>query len=169
MTIKEEWKDVKGYERMYRISNLGKLESYSRSGGMYEINPRIGADGYYKINLYRDGYNRTFRLHRLVAQTFIPNPDNLPQVRFFSSDRLDCRVSNLHWAETNQRNQCTVDHVINKGRAISQYDLEGNLIATYKSATEACKAIGKPKAKSALGKSIERNGTSYGYVWKWVE
>lgn len=172
-TVTEEvWKDITGYEQLYQVSNLGHLRSYPKPTfhGIHDIRPRVGADGYYKVNLYKDGYNRTFRLHRLVAQEFIKNPLNLHIVRIINGNRLDCSVTNLRWSSASNNNISSASHVINQKKAVRQFDLEGKLINTYESLTQACYALEVPTSrKCGIVKAIKRNSTAYGYVWKWVE
>ena len=87
----EEWRDIKGYEGIYQISNLGRIKSLSKKVYMYnhiakrkiEVTfkekirkQRIGKDGYYLINLNKDNKMITYRVHRLVGENFIENKDN---------------------------------------------------------------------------------------------
>ena len=69
---------------------------------------RVGKDNYYKINLYKDGKSKTFRVHRLVAELFIPNPNNYPIVNHIDGNSLNNHVQNLEW--------CTQRHNINHGK-----------------------------------------------------
>ena len=76
----EEWRDIKGYEGLYQVSNLGRIKSLKSNYGR----PRIKIlklkkrkDGYIEINLHKNGVIKTFRVHQLVARSFIDNPNNL--------------------------------------------------------------------------------------------
>lgn len=105
--MQEIWKDIEGYEGCYQVSNLGRLKSLERTvkgnnGGVYVkkekiLTPTINSSGYYHTILRKDGRNVHVYIHRLVAQTFIPNPDNLQQINHISEDKTNNRVDNLEW------------------------------------------------------------------------
>lgn len=96
--MQEIWKDIMGYEGLYQVSNLGKVRSlshYARSGQgirIYEgkqMKLIIHRDGYYRINLSKDGIKKNFQVHRLVASAFIPNPKKLSQVNHKDENKLN--------------------------------------------------------------------------------
>ena len=91
----EEWKDLKGYEGIYQISNLGRIRN--RFGKIRASHKR--PDGYIQITLCKNKKIETRRIHQLVAQTFIPNPDNLPQINHKDEDKTNNNVNNLEWCE----------------------------------------------------------------------
>lgn len=105
---KEIWKDVKGFEGCYQISNHCKIKSLSRrinsSFGKTRviperyINPSIDSNGYRILQLIRYNKRRTIRLHRLLALHFIPNPENKPEVNHKDGIKLNNSLSNLEWA-----------------------------------------------------------------------
>lgn len=99
----ELWKDVDGYEGEYRVSTLGRVYSYDRLSrqnhfikGKY-ITPNKLRTGYLMVRLYGKRGFKTITLHRLVAQTFIPNPDNLPEVNHKDENKANNCVDNLEW------------------------------------------------------------------------
>lgn len=108
----EIWKDVSGYEGMYQVSTFGRIRtvshsvtSRSRNGTPYLLNvpARIkkatrGSDGYYDISLYKNNQPKYFSVHQLVAQTFLPNPDNKPTVNHIDGDKSNNHLDNLEWA-----------------------------------------------------------------------
>lgn len=87
-------KDIKGYEGIYAITSCGKVWSY-RSKKF--LKPRKDKDGYLRINLKLNGSEKTVCIHRLVAETYIPNPDNLPTVDHIDFDRTNNSINNLRW------------------------------------------------------------------------
>ena len=91
----EIWRDVRGYEGLYQVSNFGRVRSFHNSG-MRILSPSK-VKGYLCINLFKDNKAKNFKVHRLVAQAFLPNPDNLPQVDHINTDKTDNRVENLQW------------------------------------------------------------------------
>lgn len=101
----EVWKDINGYEGFYQVSNLGRIKSLSRKvwTGKYlkNIEEKIKSNAYCKgydcIHLYKNGEYKQFRINRLVAETFIPNPNNLPEVNHKDEDKINNKVDNLEW------------------------------------------------------------------------
>lgn len=82
--MQEIWKDIKGYEGLYQISNLGNIKTTRRQGskgGLLSLYKRD--DGYYEANLVKNGKCKLFLCHRLVAQTFIPNPNNYKYINHY--------------------------------------------------------------------------------------
>ena len=87
-------KDIKGYEGLYAITEDGQVWSYSRKQFK---KPSLTHNGYERVQLHKDGVKRNCRVHRLVAEAYLPNPDNLPEVHHINSIRTDNRVDNLQW------------------------------------------------------------------------
>jgi hypothetical protein len=106
--MKERWKDIQGYENRYKVSNLGNVKSLSRKGKRQEhlLNLAINPKGYYYVCLCVDSKQRTFRVHRLVAEAFIPNPKNLPEVNHKWGNKKDNRACALEWCTT----QFNIEH-----------------------------------------------------------
>lgn len=93
--IIEEWRPVVGYEGLYEISNTGKVINIKTG---HILKQHKDKDGYWVLSLKRDKYKSYFA-HRLVAQAFIPNPDNLPMVNHKNEDKSNCMVDNLEWCD----------------------------------------------------------------------
>lgn len=99
----EEWKDIKGYEGIYQISNKGRVKSLNRidlRGNKVNEKIREGTidnTGYKIISLSKNGKEKKYSIHRLVAQAFLPNPNNLPVVNHKDENKLNNNVENLEW------------------------------------------------------------------------
>ena len=121
----EIWKDIKGYEELYQVSDLGRVRSF-KSGKWQTLKNRLTPRGYYLVTLYKDGKATNKWVHKLVAQAFIPNPDNLPQVNHKDEDKLNNAASNLEW--------CTAKYNINYSSAKPIICVETGVV--YHSLTE---------------------------------
>ncbi len=104
----EIWKDVVGYEGLYVISNFGQVKSLTvpiqnKLGRVFtrlgkNITVRLNSFGYLDTRLYKGGVKKSAFVHRLIAQAFIPNPDNKPVVNHINGINTDNNVNNLEWS-----------------------------------------------------------------------
>jgi hypothetical protein len=117
MEIMEEWRDIEGYEGLYQISNLGSVKSLFRyrvcKNGSFQpikerlLSPRTDKDGYKEVLLCNNCKRKCFKIHRLVAQAFISNPNNYPVINHKDENPSNNIVENLEW--------CTVKYNTNYG------------------------------------------------------
>lgn len=96
----EIWEDIKGYEHLYQISNLGRVKSKAKHAGRSTrperiLKQSIDKDGYFRVSLCQNGKVRFLGVHRLMAEAFIPNPNHLPQVNHKNENKADNNLSNL--------------------------------------------------------------------------
>lgn len=98
----EIWSDIVGYENMYQISNYGRLKSFKPKEKILSLSPN--KNGYIEKQLYKKGKYKSKKIHRLVAEAFIPNPNNLPEVNHKDGDKTNNCVNNLEWVTTKQNN-----------------------------------------------------------------
>lgn len=171
------WKVIEDYPN-YSISDTGiiKRNAYARIdrlGRKTNIKEQtlklyIDKDGYYRTMLIKDGKNHFIPIHRLVAQTFIPNPNNLPVVNHKNEEKKDNRVENLEWC-TIKYNNCYGERLkrvsLASGKKIIGYD--ENISMTFNSAQEAGRTLGVSGSnisECANGKYKQ----AYGFIWRWA-
>ncbi len=107
----ESWKEVKGYDYPYKVSNMGNVYSYRLNRNM---KLQDSTWGYYRVSLVKNGKKQCVCVHKLVAEAFIPNPENKEQVNHKNGDRKDNRVENLEWV-TRSENVLHRYRVLNHG------------------------------------------------------
>ena len=147
--MEEIWKDKKDYEGLYQVSNLGRAKSLDRyvKGKGHSLQLKKGRilkpmkdnNGYLKVRLCNGEKSKTFNLHRLVAETFIPNSNNLPEVNHKNEIKTDNRVENLEWCDRkyNQNYGTRTEKCSKKlSKPVLQYTLEGEFVKEWKSVTE---------------------------------
>lgn len=122
--VAEVYKSISGYEGLYQVSNMGNIKSLDRENNIGKhVTSKIlkqtqTKDGYMRVQLSKSGITKSFRVHRLVAQAFTPNLDNLPQVNHKDENKENNCVDNLEW--------CTAEYNTNYGtrneRAFENFD-----------------------------------------------
>lgn len=177
----EIWKDIKGYEGIYQVSNLGRVKSLGRhevvtgNPRMKErarkeklLTPQPNHKGYLCVVLMRDRKKIFTSVHRLVANAFIPNPNNLPQVNHKDENKTNNRAENLEWCTSyyNLTYGTAIERTHQKQRIqVAQVDTEGNIIRIYNSAKEAYRITGISDGninQVCKGRRIQAGG----YKWK---
>lgn len=176
----EIWKDIKGYEEYYKISNYGRIYSKERFvktcgngrrivGGRI-VNPVKCTNGYLEVQMHIKGKVIIKLLHRAVAEAFLPNPDNLPEVNHKDEDISNNTLQNLEW--------CTSKYNANYGtrnkrfgqkfkKPVLQYDLNGNFIKRWDGVIDASKGVGA-RSECIIRCCKNRQETSAGYKWEYA-
>ena len=167
-----EWKDIKGFEGLYQISNDGIVVSLPRNYkyGIIEnptpLKPDI-ARGYFRVTLHKNGKKYKRQIHRLVAQAFIPNENNYPCINHKDECKTNNCVSNLEWCTHKYNsNYGSRNLLISKGvsKKVKQYSLQNEFIKEWSSITSA--AEGTNIAISQISVCIHgKQKTAGGYIW----
>ena len=168
----EEWREINLkkifseeilIDKKYYVSNLGRFKN---SYGQIMDNYKVNENGYIRVYIHR----KTFFLHRLIALTFLENPENKEQVNHKDGNKLNNSVENLEFV-TNKENQI---HKFQNGlgnnhkRKIRQYDLTGNLIKEFNSIVSASKEL-KTSTSNIRGVLNQKRKTAIGFIWKYLD
>lgn len=152
----EVWKDIKGYEGLYEVSNLGYVR---RKSNKKDLKPWHNYKGYMKVALCKNGEKYEKFIHRLVAETFINNPDNLPQVNHINGNKDHNYVENLEWCTCKENIKHSYEHnlIDAEKRANSRKD---NRNVIYK---EEIMSLSKFSRLSGIGRHKAYNLLKKGY------
>lgn len=193
----EVWRDIPGYEGLYRISNHGRVMSYNRVVkvsvfGKYDSYKKVPGrllklqtdkSGYLYVGLVRDHTQIGYKVHRLVASVFLPNPNNLKYINHKDEDKtnnfvwvnhdgtVDVDKSNLEWCTTEYNNTygTRVAKITAKLKIkVCQYSFDGRLVCVFDSIAQAAKAVGG-SCGCISGCCRHKRGykTHKGYIWEY--
>lgn len=170
----EIWKPIAGYEGIYEVSNLGRVRSLPRKtskGGIKKPTETIW--GYLICQLSKSGQVKHRSVHRLVAEAFIPNPENKQTVNHIDCNRKNNRADNLEWTtqSENVRHSVRLGHYAESGaenKPVFQIERTGQFQNKFRSISEAARITGVPQqniSKCCNGKLKSAGG----YLWKFAE
>lgn len=167
------WKDIKGYEGLYQVSDDGHV----RRVKAHEPKILKNREGlYYTVSLSQNGKKKSFSIHRLVAEHFLDKPEGKAEVNHKDGNKLNNNVENLEWVSQKQ-NQ---DHAIEKlkkspfgkpPRRVRCLDKKtGEFITEYPSVSEAARSTGNIYARTKITEVCRfGQGSAYGYRWEYAD
>lgn len=182
------WNTIKGFQN-YEINELGEIRSKDRQiidkCGRVQffkgkpILPHLTENGYLFVALYQDGQKFQKKVHRLVAETFLPNPDNLPCINHKDQDKRNNSITNLEWCtigynnnygDRNSRVSKKLLHREDLSKKILQINKNNEVINTYPSLIEASRMLLGNKTGASNISRVCRGiyKSAYGYKWKFV-
>lgn len=165
--MQEEWKDIKGYEGMYQVSNFGRIKSVSRerhTGGiikdkMLKPRPNQKKSTHFSVALFKHGNRENRQIHRLVAEAFISNPFNKPYVNHIDGNPRNNFVSNLEWCtpkeNTNHawrtglcKNSTRKGKNNPNSKPVNVFTIKGEYVGEFESISIACDKLGVSKGNA---------------------
>lgn len=191
MGTEEKKRNIKGYEGLYQISRNGVIRSLDKylpmpNGGEKLVKEKIlkpykNREGYLRVALSKNGKVKHYLIHRLVAEAFIDNPNNLPHIDHINTDRTDNRVENLRWCthKENMNNSITKTKISNfmigkKGikhpssKIVLQLSKDGELIKKWDCIRDVYRHL-----NISVGHIAEvcrgKRKTAGGYIWRYVD
>lgn len=188
--MEEIWKDIKGYESLYQVSNLGNIKSLTRKTNTSLLNQKYVLKkgklikknvikNYLVVSLSKNNIVKIMQVHRLVAQAFIPNPLDKPQVNHIDGNKQNNCVNNLEWVSAKENHKHACEHnLITKEqmqkcvKAMSKQNQKsilqiknGLVMGCFESLTKAQERTGI-KIKNISSVLNGRSKTAGGYEWK---
>lgn len=167
LLTKEIWKDIPGYEGLYKISSFGYIMSIRRKKLIKNYKRK---DGYIQVRLTKSKKVKNFLLHRLVAVTFIENINNYEFINHKDGNKENNCINNLEWCDRSYNILHAYDNgLIKKRKKVKQYDKNNNLLNTYASIMEASKETNIDRAHiSTCCKGKKCYKSAGGYIWRYV-
>lgn len=168
----EVWKDIKGYEGKYQISNTGRVRSMCNNGKKREepfiLKPIKHYKGYLRVYLWKNSKQKTFLIHRLVAEAFIPNPNNYLEINHKDENKQNNNVNNLEWCTRKYNMNYNGLNKKRNSKKIIQYDIKNNFIKEWECIMEVQRQLGINNAN--ICQCCKGNyKTAGGFIWKYKQ
>ena len=168
--LNEIWKPIKGYEGLYEVSNFGRIKSLKRN---IILKSYKDGRGYLCVRLYKYNSSIQYKVHRLVAEVFIDNPNNYKEVNHKDENKTNNRVENLEWCDRKYncnygtRNERMSKSKINgkRSKIVIQYNLDGTFVREWPSAME-CERNGYNNICISLC-CLGKLKTHRGFIWEY--
>jgi len=166
--MKEQWKQCPNWDGLYEISNKSRIKN-SITGRV--LKPYLHYDNYYRLCFYRDGLPKYLRRSRMVALTWIPNPENKKEVNHKNGITTDDRPINLEWVHPSE-NILHYYYKLDKGakRAVKLFTMGNKFIKKYPSISMALRDLGLPMTHcgNVVTHLKGKNHYAYGFKWKYA-
>lgn len=176
MSASEIWKDIKGYEGLYQVSNFGRIRSLDRwrnsgTGGYFQtgkiLKTKEDVNGYLRVSLLKNGKYQKMNVHRLIAIAFIPNENNFPIINHKDGNKLNNNISNLEWCTYSYNSKHAYDNELrekvygkdhwNYGRKVSEETREKLRKSAKENPSKGYKLSSETKSKMSKAKKGSKN------------
>ena len=170
--MREIWKDIPNYEGYYKVSTFGNV---IRNGK--QLKKYTAKNGYVLVRLYKNGKQTQRLVHRLVAISFIQNPNKLPEVNHIDGNKENNFVNNLQWVTHSENMVHAKSNGLQKfnplkgslnpnSKSIAQYDINGNFIKIWDCMESAAKSLSGNR-RNIYKCCTNKQKSAYGYIWKY--
>lgn len=170
----EIWKDIPNYEGIYQISNYGNVRRLNKWDlnrreyyeNIHNIKLKPNTKGYLHVDLSKNQNVKRRDVHRLVAEAFIPNPENKPEINHIDGNKQNNRADNLEW-NTRSENLLHLAYKLHyKVKPVLQYDLNGNFVKEWEGARIAAKKCGFSRSQIAAT-CIGKRKSANNFLWRY--
>lgn len=160
----EIWKDIRGYEGLYQVSNFGRVRRRSKV-----LHLNTNTYGYKHVTLSKGNVQKTAVIHRLVASAFIENPLGLPQINHKDGDKSNNAVGNLEWVTQKENNRHAINSNLRKTKKILLIGNENKVIREFNNRMEINSFLNRRVCQDLITRCCNgQRKTAYGYVWKYA-
>jgi hypothetical protein len=183
----EIWKDINKFEGIYQVSNFGRVKSFKQFKDGLILSNKNSNGGYLSLILSCKTHKLHTRIHRLVAQAFIPNPENKPEVNHRDGNKQNNHVDNLEWTTRAENSRHAIEsgladfkgmnfyNQVLRPKAVNQFDLNGCFIESFINCKEASRKTGvcsrnihQVAAKTEYKPGLTRKQAG-GFIWEFKE
>lgn len=163
----ETWRDIEEYQGIYEVSTNGQVR---RKNGKI-LKPKIERTGYVRYHLSKNGLSKSLLAHRIVAQAFLPNPNNYKTINHIDENKSNNNINNLEWCDMSYQNrygQGAINRNKAKEKPVLQYDKEGNFIKRFDSVKKAAIELNLNQSSiHCVCKKQRRYKSTGGYIFKY--
>lgn len=173
--MEETWKDIPNYEGLYQVSNLGRVKSLKRfknnHGAKQLVEEKIKSvemsnSGYLQVCLYKNGKGNLKYIHKLVANTFLENPNNYPCINHKDENKANNKLSNLEFCNYEYNNSYGMAFK-NRLTPINQYDKNGIFLKKWESISRVEKEL-EISHNNIISCCKKRRKTAGGFIWEYA-